>query len=221
MRHLLGAGLALGLLLSTAGPARAQSDRVGLGVAPHGGTLGFGVDVAYALHDRVNVRVGGNILPIEPEFTISDIDWKLAFQSPQFHAAVDVFLVGQLRLSGGVRYASDSITAAGVFTGEVTVGDSTYTGSDVGNLTGAIASNTLSPWVGIGWGNVARSRIGFFLDLGVAFTGSPRVSLSADGPVSDNPRFQTSLETETREFEDDISEVKYYPVVQLGFSIGF
>lgn len=225
MQRILGA--TIGLLLVTAAQAAAQDgpERIGLGIAPHGGSLGLGVDVAYSLHPRVNVRGGANILPFEPEFTISDTRWALTFQSPQFHTALDLFLVSQFRITGGLRYASGDIEAVGVFTGQVEVGGRTYDGSDVGNLEGAIITNELAPWVGIGWGNVARSRIGFFLDLGVAFTGSPEVTLTADGPITTDPlvgaQFNSDLAAETQQFEDDISEAQYYPVVQLGLSFGF
>lgn len=219
----LGSLAALGVLLLTA-PAAAQ-ERIGLGVAPHAGTLGLGVDVAYALHPRVNVRVGGNFIPVEPEFDVSDITWKIDPPSPQFLGAVDVFLISQLRLSGGVRIASNDLSARGVFTGSVDIGGQVYNGTDVGNLDGTIAISRVAPWVGIGWGNVARSRIGFFFDAGLAFTGSPDVTLTADGPITTDPllgpQFNSSLATETQEFEDDIDWVKYYPVVQIGLSFGF
>lgn len=216
MRCTLGI-VAVFLSVSTAG----AQERIGLGIAPHAGTLGVGVDVAYALHPRINVRAGANIIPVEPEFDISDISWKLDPPSPQFLAAVDLFLVSQLRVSGGLRWASDDLAAVGVFTGSVEVGGDTYDGADVGNLRGAIAISALAPWIGIGWGNVARSRIGFLFDLGLAFTGSPDVTLTADGPIASNATFQSSLNREIQEFEGDIDWVRYYPVVQVGVSFGF
>ena len=224
MQRLLG--ISITLLCIVSAPLAAQDrERLGLGIAPHGGTLGIGIDVAYSLHPRISVRGGANIMPFEPEFTISDTRWVLEFQSPQFHAALDLFLVSQFRVTGGMRYASDDIAAVGAFTGSVDVGGTTYDGDDVGTLRGAISTNSLSPWIGIGWGNVARSRFGILFDVGVAFTGSPEVTLTADGPITTDPligpQFNSDLQAETQQFEDDISEVKYYPVVQLGISFGF
>ncbi len=192
----------------------------GVGVAPHVGTLGVGVDLAVSLVDRVGFRAGANIFPFDIGVSTSDVDYTIALPSPQFTVMADLFLAGSFRLTGGLLVSSADLTLEGDFTGTVDIGDDTYTAEEVGTLTGAIVTNDVSPYVGIGVGRVAGSGFGFLLDLGVAFQGTPGVALAADGPIASDPAFQADLEAERQDIEDDVDIFRYYPVITLGFSIG-
>lgn len=216
--------VALALLAVVAGSSVMAQDGnggVSFGVAPHVGTLGFGAELGVGLHPRFTIRAGGNYLPFTPSITSSDIDFDITPARAQFTGLADVFLVGGFRLSGGIRVKSAEIEALAVYTGSVTIGDSTYTGDDVGELTGSITTNDLSPYLGIGFGNVGRRGLGFFLDAGVAFHGKPGVTLAASGPIAGEPAFEAELEKERQEFEDEIDWVRFYPVLSVGVSLGF
>lgn len=103
-------------------------------------------------------------------------------------------------------------------TENVEIGDTTYTPAQVGTITGSAEIDGMSPYIGIGWGNPIQSnrRWGFTLDLGVAFTDSPDVSLSSTGIVS-----LADLEQERQEIEDDLDSLKIYPVITLGLFYRF
>ena len=202
-------------------PTTTLAQGLSFGVAPHVGTLGLGADFGVAVHDRVTLRVGGGVFPSDIDLTISDIKFTVDLPSPQFVGFVDFFLAGGFRVSGGVMFSSDDLDVAGVFTGTVDIGNTTYPGADVGSLTGTIVNNDISPYLGIGWGNIARGRIGFIIDLGVAFQGQPDVTFTADGPISQTPSFQADLDREVAAAEDDLNLFKYYPVVSVGLSFGF
>jgi hypothetical protein len=181
--------------------------------------MGFGADVAVSLTPRVGVRGGANIIPYTPEFTADDIDYQFNFPSPQFTAMVDLFLVGGLRLSGGVRVAGDDLSASGQLTQSVEIGDEMYSPSEVGTLTGAIETQTVAPYFGFGFGNVALSRVGFFADFGIALHGTPEVTLTAsEGSLASDPMFRADLDREAQSFEDDIDWYTFYPVLSLGVS---
>jgi len=203
-------------------PAAAQEKSgVSFGVSPHVSTLGLGADVGVGLHPRVTVRGGVSYIPYKPGITVSDTDWELSLPEVSVTGMVDLFLVGGLHLTGGIRYKNSEVEAVGSYTGTVDIGDSTYTGDQVGNLTGAIVTKDLSPYVGIGFGNVAKRGLGFILDLGIALHGTPEVTLAADGPIANDPLFQAELAKEVATFEDDISWAKFYPVLTIGLSFGF
>ncbi len=205
--------LAIGAVPSV---ALAQS----VGVAPHVGTLGVGADLAVSLVDRLGFRVGANIFPFDIGYSASDVDFTISLPSPQFTVLADLFLARSFRLTGGLFVSSDDVTMEGDLTGTVDIGENTFTAADVGTLTGAIGTNNVSPYVGIGVGRVAGSGFGFLLDLGVAFQGPPSVVLAADGPIASDPAFQADLEAERQDIEDDVGIFRYYPVITLGFSIG-
>ena len=189
------------------------------GIAPHVGTMGVGVDVAYAAAPRIGLRAGFNVMPINLDFTEEDIDFTLSLQSPQITAMADLFLVGPLRLSGGVRYTSSGITLDADVSSTVDLGTGTYS---LDSLTGTIVTPDISPYIGIGIGNPAGSKLGFFLDLGVAILGEPEFQLDAYGTATSLPGFSANLEAERSEIEAELDTYfKIYPVISVGFSIGF
>ena len=132
---------------------------------------------------------------------------------------LDLFLVGGLRLSGGARIAASDLSASGQLAQSVEIGDEIYTPSEVGTLTGAIVTQTVAPYFGIGFGNVALSRVGFFADIGFALHGSPELTLTAsEGSLASDPAFGADLDREAQSFEDDIDWYTFYPVLSLGVS---
>lgn len=212
--------LLLSTFLATAVAAQ-ESSSLSFGVAPNVSTLGFGVDVGLGLHSRITVRAGASYMPIKPSFSASDLSWEFSLPETQFMGLVDFFLIGGLRVTGGVRYKTEDISALVQYTGSVDIGGTMYQGTDVGEVTGALLTKDLAPYVGIGFGNVAKRGLGFLLDLGVALHGAPGVTLGASGPIASDPTFVADLAQERADFEDDVDWVKFYPIVKLGITIGF
>lgn len=219
MRRVFCSIMLIGLLGTPAGLS-AQS----VGIAAHVSTLGLGGDVG--LHfGRVGLRVGGNFFPFDIDASYSNIDYTINLPSPQWTAMLDLYLVGGLRATGGLLFSSPDIDVLGKLATAVNIGGTMYTPAQVGTLKGSIINDDVSPYVGIGFGGPGSSRFGFFLDLGVAFQGTPAVALSADGPIANDPLlgpvFLADLNAEAADFENDISFFKVYPVVSIGFTIGF
>ncbi|HEX9727289.1 MAG TPA: hypothetical protein VGA37_02145 [Gemmatimonadales bacterium] len=212
---------ALVTLAAAGGTAAAQNmdgstaRTMGVGFAIHAGSLGVGADVAFSPTERINLRAGGNFFPFGIDITASGIAYSFDLPGPQFTGMVDFFLTGAFRLSGGAMI-TDAFTASATPAQSETIGGTTYTPAQLGTLTAAITTRDIAPYLGIGIGNVARSKVGFFMDLGVVFQGSPKVALSSTGAVS-----AVDLSAEVAEFEDDISIFNVYPLLSLGFSIGF
>ena len=199
-------------------PAHAQ----GAGVAFHVGTLGVGADIAAAFGSHIGLRSGFNFFPTDIDITVSDIPYQIDFASPTFTFVLDLYLVGPLRLSGGGVFSPDDIVLAGEITGPVDINGTVYTPAQIGTLTGTIFTNELSPYAGIGLGNPGRSKFGFFLDLGVAFHGTPGFTLTAVGGSANNLlQFKSDLAAEKQSVLADLSNIIVYPVVAMGFSIGF
>ena len=211
-------------LLVVAGLTTAPLSGQGFGISAKASTTGLGADAAISLLPRMNLRAGVGVIPIEPTFTFSDIDYTISFPTPQILAMLDLFpLGGAFRLTGGVLAKTEDIAIESDLAGEgdVVIGDGTYARADVGTLSGALTTNDLAPYVGLGFGNHAFSGVGLVVDLGVAFQGLPGVELSADGPLAGDPAFRQELERERERAEDDIdSFFRAYPVVSLGLKLG-
>ncbi len=198
-------------------PAHAQ----GAGIAFHVGTLGVGADIATAFGSHVGLRSGFNFFPTDIDRTVSDVSYQIDFASPTFTLVLDLYLVGPLRLSGGGVFSPDDIVLRGESAGSVDINGTSYPASQVGELDGTIVTNEVSPYAGIGFGNPGRGKFGFFLDLGVAFHGTPVFALEADGPLSSNLAFRADLAAEQQSIQDDLTNIIVYPVATIGFSIGF
>jgi hypothetical protein len=98
-----------------------------------------------------------------------------------------------------------------------------FAAAEVGSLQGNVDFNSIAPYLGIGWGNPFSSggNWSFNCDLGVAFQGSPDVTLTANGPAANNSDFLANLEAERRDLENEVDDFQYYPVVSLGITYRF
>ncbi len=199
-------------------PAHAQ----GAGIAFHVGTLGVGADIAASFGSHIGLRSGFNFFPTDIDFKVSGVPYQIDLASPTFTAMLDLYLLGPLRVSGGAIYTTDDIVLAGELTGPAEIDGTTYSPTQIGTITGTIFTNELSPYAGIGLGNPGRSRFGFYLDLGVAFHGTPGFTLTAVGGSANTlPQFQSDLAAEEQSIQEDLSKITVYPVVTVGFYIGF
>ena len=94
-----------------------------------------------------------------------------------------------------------------------------------GNLSGTVKSGrSVAPYLGVGYGNVSGLGVNFYFDLGVMFMGSPKVNLNAScGSLSaaQCAQLQSDTAQEARNLESELKRFKYYPVANIGITIGF
>ena len=213
--------IAASVLVISLAPAGAAGQTFGVGVKA--GTLGLGADVAVGLHDRIALRGGFGVFPFTPRLTYSDIEYDAELPSPQFTGTADLFLIGGLRLTGGVLVSTPDFVLTSDLTnlGTVDIGGVQFDGSDVGVMSGAVVNKDVAPYVGLGFGRVAKRGFGFFVDAAVAFQGEPVVALAATGPIRDDPDFQSALRAEEQALAEEIKLAKYYPILSVGLSFGF
>ena len=215
MRKLLAVALLAGVL-----PAAASAQ--GIGVGARIGTLGVGGEIAVGLSSRFEVRGGFGVLPVEISRTYSDVEYTIEPTSPLANIGVDFYPLGtSLRIGAGMLFLSEPTTLGGEFTGTVEIGDRTYTGSEVGTLSGELDHGSRAPYAIVGFGSHTGRGIGLFLDLGAAFMSDPVLRLEATGPVADDPQFQADLERERAEAEEDAKDfLKVLPIASIGIRIG-
>ncbi|RMH23459.1 MAG: hypothetical protein D6701_00260 [Gemmatimonadetes bacterium] len=217
MRRLLVPAAILALLAAPAG-VMAQ----GFALGGQAGTMGIGGSAIIGLTSKLNVRGEINTFLIEPEVEFSDVPFKIELPT-MARILVDFYPAGGFHITGGLFFGGTVETKGDFEVNEtIEIGDMTYTGSDVGTLTGRLDLGDASPYVGIGFGNPVGKTIGLNLDLGVAFTGEPTVDLDATGgPIVNDPTFQAELRKEESNIQDDAGVLKAYPVISIMISIGF
>lgn len=163
---------------------------------------------------------GGYFFGYGRDVTKGDIAYDFDLKLRSFSLLMDVHPIPLMgfRLSGGVILNNNRVDMTAVPQGTYEIGGQTYSGAQVGQLLGEMTFRKAAPYVGLGWGNAANSRIGFAFDLGVAFQGTPDVALDATGPIAQDPNFQADLQREEQNIQDDVKIFKYYPVVSIGLS---
>ena len=193
-----------------------------IGVGAHVGTTGFGGDVAVALGASAQLRGTAGIMPIEPSWTVSDVDVTAELPKSFMTAGIDFFPSGSgFRIGGGIMIKPDDPVLTGELTGPVEIGNQTYTAAQVGTLTGTVDSKKVSPYAMIGFGKHASSGIGLFLDLGAAFVGESELTLtSTGGSLSGNQQFQDELDREEADWQEKIDKFKVYPIINIGLRVG-
>jgi hypothetical protein len=213
---------ALGCVMASV-PARAGEPSLGVSA----GLLGLGAEAGYSFNERFAARVAaytfsysydGEESGIEYD---SDLDLSSAAAYLDWHPRGGVF-----RVTGGLFANGNEVNAVASpdATGTYDIGGATFTSAQVGRLAGSAEFDSVAPYLGVGW----RSRggadggLGFSVDLGVLFQGSPDVELtSTGGTLSGDPMLQDALDEEERDVEDDVDQYEFYPVINLGIGYTF
>lgn len=220
--------------LSPEGPRR-----IGVGVKLS--LLGIGGEAAVALTKRINARGGFNFFNYSDTFNKDGIAYgaQLAFRSAEAH--LDLFpFAGAFHLSPGLLFYNDnhiSATASVPANQAFTLGGVSYTSSAANPVTGtaSLGFNKVAPSFLIGFGNLIprnRRRFSFTTEFGVAYTGSPKASLSLAGTACTNPvaicvnaatdpTVQSNVQSEVAKVNHDVSVVKIYPLASFGFAVNF
>jgi hypothetical protein len=192
----------------------------GAGVGARVGTLGVGAEAAIGLTDQIVVRGGIGFQPLDPNATFHDIDVKLTLPT-RYNVGLDFYLNGAFRIGGGILFKRDDPRVRANFNTSQDIGGTTFTQDEIGTLTGKIVSSGTAPYVLIGFGNHTAPGIGLFLDLGVAFMGDPKVSLTSDGTLSNDATMRSALDKEATDFENDMrAYLRYWPIMSVGLRIG-
>jgi len=214
--HVMGRML---VVLSTMALLAGHPVAAQVAVAPRISTLGLGADVVVGLAEGLNARIGANWADLDLDHTFSDISYNANLDFHSYTAMLDWHVFGgSFRLTGGIVWNENEAKLDATPQGTIDIGGTEYPAADVVRLTAKAAyDQELAPYAGIGWGNAIgeKGRLGLLFDLGVAFTGAPKASLSASGPISSDPTFQQSLQQEQDQLNDDLDSFKFYPIIAL------
>ena len=215
--------LAAFCFLSWTGPATA-GDSGRLAIAARSGTLGLGGDVMVNVLSDVNVRLGVGFFDLDFDGEVEDVEYDFDLDLLTFPLVVDWYpFENKFHLSVGIILNQTEASLDGRYDGTIEIGDEIYTSDEIGALSGEVSFRDVAPYVGIGWGNAfgKARRWGFVTDLGVAFTGSPDVALSASGPLADDPTFLANLAREADDVQDKADKFKIYPVLSANLYFRF
>ncbi len=203
----------------------------GWGVAVKVSTLGPGLEVVKAFDFPVILRLGGTWVRYSHDVTtyISSSDQNKTVANIQLGSVslmADWQFVGFMHLTAGAIYnlsewSVDSYSNDVVYIGEIEV-----TPETMGYTSTSVYTSKINPYLGIGLGrSISKSHlVGFGVDLGVVYIGSPKVNLSANGMLQPTAEAITTSDGTIYNkdiIENNISTYKFYPMVnfQLSFRL--
>ena len=196
----------VGFAFVTAGSAHA------FGIGVRAGTTGFGGDVAWKVAPTLSARLGYSTLSWNRDVNTDAVNYDGKLKLSNFNTFLDFSPLGPFRITGGFVFNDNKYE----------VHSNTGGGS---SISGSVKSGrSAAPYLGIGFGNVSGLGVNFYADLGFMFQGSPRATLSAEcGSL--NASACTSLRSqaaaEQGRLEDKLKGFKYYPVANIGLTVGF
>lgn len=219
-RALFAAACTLSAMTSDAG---AQTTGVTLG--PAIGSDGVGADAHLKLNQFLIARAGFRYADFDVSYELDDIDYDLGVGMNSGVVGVDVHPAANgFRLSGGAYIGDRGLTLLATPATSVQIGDQVFTPQEIGVLTGDSDWNTVAPFLGLGFNNgaYALKRVGFQAMIGAMYMGEPNVALASTGGVlSNDPTFQSELAEEEQRLTDDLDDVQFYPVLNLGLTVRF
>jgi len=201
-------------------------------VAVRAGTPGVGLDLDLGLSPAFGLRVGFSGFDINHNIDSSDVDYDGRLRLATVTGLLDWYVFsGGFHLTAGVAGNDTKLDVTGEPNeGTYTINGHTYSTSQLGSLTGQLKfGNSVSPYVGFGWGNPAGedSRIHFLFDVGAIYGGTPSVDLSAQcGPAAPAGSLvcseaQSDLASEEAKLRHKADILRWYPMVSLGIGVRF
>jgi len=187
------------------------------------GTQGIGAAFNYGFTDKFTARAGINVIPIKANdvFKISGLN-SSSHVSANFynlHLLADYALfngVDWFRIVGGFAYF---IKAKGdvriIPSDDYQYGDLTLTEEQIGYVDLKVDWKGLAPYLGIGLlRSFPKRKFNVNMDLGTYYLHRPKANIIGTGILSGNS-------SQTPQFQSNIKDYRWFPIVQVNFNYKF
>ena len=222
-RNLLTATCATFILLAS-GPAAAD-----FGVGVKAGTLGLGVEARWDPPvPWFDLRVGINQYDYDNSGDYSGIDYDATLALDSYYLTGNLkFPVSPFRLTVGAFSNGNELQLLSQDTGDlaIEVGGVPVPVAALGALRSTTSFGSTAPYAGIGFDFELFGKAGINLDFGVLWQGEPDVTLDATNwgnlSAAEQALLGPLLEAERLELEEEVSDLKAWPVASLSFVYNF
>jgi hypothetical protein len=194
----------------------------GVGLAIKASTNGFGADVVYNFHSRMDIRLGFEKLGVKTDFVFEEQAVSYAtnakFKTGSISLLFDYYLANHVFLTAGAGWNLFQATFDGVAASYLQFGDVRIPKESIGTFNFQVnPSLKISPYAGIGFGRTLglKKKVGFAFELGAFYQGPPDISIASTGLLSptSNPDQQ-----QAKKLEGQINQYNVYPVLKLSLS---
>lgn len=180
------------------------------GIGLRAGTTGVGADFGWGIAPTLGGRVGFSAGKFSTDVDTSEINYDAKVKLSSLNAFLDWSPLGPFRITAGLVGNNNKVDLTG------TPRTASFAGTSVNGT--VEPEHSVAPYLGVGYGNVWTKGVNFYFDVGVIFQGSPKVSLNC-APAGSPQCNQVAAEE--RRVQDEIDKFKYYPVLNIGITIGF
>ena len=222
--------LILALAICTPALARAE-----VGIYATASTLGFGGGVGYDITDSISARIGYLMLNFEANIHTEDLDYDGRFKLGGIEGILDWHPFDNgFRFSGGVIFSRNKIHVDGILDQVQNINGVNYTLDQLATIHGNVTFNWITPYVGIGWGRVVGmdGNLHFTADAGLQYYGSPHVKLEggctelgwAEAAAINSSvcqQLDPYIQKQESDFNHQVEDYKWYPVVSIGLAYRF
>ena len=187
-------------------------------------TLGIGLDLIKPINDSFALRLNINGASYSENDVESGINYDYDLTLVTAGLLIDYYpLESAFRVSAGAYYNANEYKLKALTTDSLyEIAGNYYTTEQVTSIDGLMEFDTLSPYVGIGWGRTPKPKEwNFSIDVGVLYHGAPSVELSAQCGAVDCDKLQQDIAQEQQELLDVTKDYTIYPVISVGLSYAF
>lgn len=107
----------------------------------------------------------------------------------------------------------------------INIGGAVFDTSTIGTISSVTSFEDTAPYAGVGFDFELFGKAGLNLDFGVLWQGDPYVTFEAANfsnlSAAEQALLTSAIETERAELENDMSDLKAWPVVSLAFVYNF
>lgn len=192
------------------------------------GTIGLGLEARTPLLDNVYARIGINGAQFNQKTTAYEgVVYKSKASLLTIPLMVDYHPIDNsgFRLSAGIAYNGNKITAKANPTQDVTINNTLYTAAELGSIkTKLTLGNAIAPIVSVGYDSsfICDNAWSFNAEAGVMFSGKPKIKVSSTGLLSDDIDTQRDLEFNANKSLNKVKKyLKIFPILSVGFKYNF
>lgn len=229
----------------TAAPAAETSTKAfsAVGIDVKIGAGGIGFDIATPLARKFNLRGTGYFFRYNTTITENYVTYGGDIQLGSGGVSVDWFpFGGTFRVGAGVvAYNGNELTGSATVNPNqsFTVNGTTYYSSSTDPIHASASlhlGNKAGPAFNFGWGNIVPRKVGKHfsipIELGFVYVGYPNIDLGFTGStcnshgtacqtVTGNPTFQQDVAAQKAKYQNDLSGLRFYPIISIGFGYKF
>ncbi len=200
------------------------------GISLKVGTAGLGFDFTYSFDPHFKVRAGYSFANGTQTVNSSDMNQRGKLELNNADLLADYHpWAGGFRVTGGLNVVNVNFKghAEKTAAGYTYINGTPYSSTEVGSADLDVQWHGAKPYLGIGYdGFNSRQNAGFFFttDVGVIFSGSPKVQLDTNCAAS-NPVICANVDQDSKKQEDQLKEdlhsIKWLPILQVGLGYRF